>query len=81
MIRRGRRRRRDQRKWVDQMSPRDLTGDLLEKAQPGLPSSVVQPQQLTPGRVDLLKPGTTVISRNAKIVIFKGSMRLAVYII
>ncbi|KAM0944566.1 putative nucleic acid-binding protein [Dioscorea sansibarensis] len=29
-------------------------------------------------QVDLLKPGTTVIVRNAKIDMFKGSMRLAV---
>jgi len=28
--------------------------------------------------VDLMKPGTTVILRNAKIDMFKGSMRLAV---
>lgn len=28
--------------------------------------------------VDLLKPGTTAILRNAKIDMFKGSMRLAV---
>lgn len=28
--------------------------------------------------VDLLKPGATVIMRNAKIDMFKGSMRLAV---
>ncbi|KAE9452542.1 hypothetical protein C3L33_15544, partial [Rhododendron williamsianum] len=30
------------------------------------------------GGVDLMKPGTTVILRNAKIDMFKGSMRLAV---
>ncbi|KAJ0989089.1 hypothetical protein J5N97_007445 [Dioscorea zingiberensis] len=29
-------------------------------------------------QVELLKPGTTVILRNAKIDMFKGSMRLAV---
>ncbi|KAJ0989383.1 hypothetical protein J5N97_007739 [Dioscorea zingiberensis] len=29
-------------------------------------------------QVDLMKPGTTVIVRNAKIDMFKGSMRLAV---
>uniref|UniRef100_G3MMX2 Single-stranded DNA binding protein Ssb-like OB fold domain-containing protein n=2 Tax=Eukaryota TaxID=2759 RepID=G3MMX2_AMBMU len=29
-------------------------------------------------QVDLMKPGTTVILRNAKIDMFKGSMRLAV---
>lgn len=28
--------------------------------------------------VDMMKPGTTVILRNAKIDMFKGSMRLAV---
>lgn len=28
--------------------------------------------------VDMMKPGTTVILRNAKIDVFKGSMRLAV---
>lgn len=32
----------------------------------------------TSGAVDLMKPGTTVILRNAKIDMFKGSMRLAV---
>ena len=33
---------------------------------------------LSPPSVDLMKAGTTVILRNAKIDMFKGSMRLAV---
>ena len=34
--------------------------------------------ELSPLTVDLLKPGATVILRNAKIDMFKGCMRLAV---